>query len=154
MGRSRAPRESSRLAAARLLFRVFVVTAQLGPVAHLATHRNDHTHGPEFASAGNAAHEVAHRLGRPHDHADAGEDLTAEERAWLAGDEAPTPDSSGSRHDHGRESAAHFGLALLQGPPPPLVPPPSATIAPPPDTAPRRYARPTPLQPPTRGPPA
>ena len=26
---------------------VFLLAAQLAPLAHLATHRNDHTHGPE-----------------------------------------------------------------------------------------------------------
>jgi len=34
--------------AGSLLVCVFVLAAQLVPVVHLATHRDDHAHGPEF----------------------------------------------------------------------------------------------------------
>lgn len=148
--------QSIRRIAGPVLLGVFVLAGQLAPVGHLATHRNDHTHGPEFATLGDAAHEAAHRAGRAHEHGDTTDDgLTAEERAWLAGEEAPPEHSHGAPgHDHGRESIAHFGLALLQGPPPPIVPPPSAAIAPPPDVALSGYDAPALPQPPSRGPPA
>ncbi|MCC7031462.1 MAG: hypothetical protein IT179_01350 [Acidobacteria bacterium] len=157
-----------RRVAAPVLLGVFVVAAQLAPVAHLATHRNDHTHGPELGTLGDADHDAAHRAGLPHAHLD---ELTADEGAWLdgaedsaatAGEHAPeTGDASPAHshgapasHDHGRDSVAHFGVALVEGPPAPLVPPPAETIAPPPDATARDHRAPARPQPPVRGPPA
>lgn len=156
-----------RRVAGPVLLGVFVVAAQLAPVAHLATHRNDHTHGPELGTLDDAAHEAAHRAGPVHDHAD---ELTPEERAWLNGDDAAAAQGDGPAgttgngapahshgsplHDHGRGSVAHFGVALVEGPPPLLVPPPAETVAAPPDTPVRDYRAPARPQPPARGPPA
>ena len=151
-----APVKAIRRIAGPVLLGVYVLAAQLAPVGHLATHRNDHTHGPEFEALGDAAHEAAHRAGRAHDHGDAtGDALTPDERAWLAGEDAPAEHSHDSpAHDHGRGSVAHFALALLQGPPPPIVPPPAETIAAPPDEALLGHDAPALPQPPARGPPA
>ena len=148
--------QSIRRIAGPVLLGVFVLAGQLAPVGHLATHRNDHTHGPEFTTLGDAAHEAAHRAGRAHDHGEVTDDaLTPEERAWLSGEVAAAEHSDETpSHDHGRESAAHFGLALLQGPPPPLVPPPAEAVAAPPDEALLGYDAPALPQPPSRGPPA
>ncbi|MGE3888189.1 MAG: hypothetical protein AB7H81_17280 [Vicinamibacterales bacterium] len=167
MWTGRTPLQDIRRVAGPVLLGVFVVAAQLAPAAHLATHRNDHSHGPEFGTLDDAAHDAAHRAGLPHDH---GDELTPEERAWLNGDDAPIeygdgtaattgdaapPHSHGSPlHDHGRGSVAHFGVALVEGPPPPLVPPPAETIAPPPDARARDHRAPARPQPPARGPPA
>jgi hypothetical protein len=139
---------------ARLLLWVYVVAAQIAPFAHLSTHRNDHTHGPELGAGGDAAHEAAHRAGQAHSHAPDDSGLTDEERAWLAGEDTPPASHSHGPVDHGRDSASHFGLALLQGPPPPLVPPPAETIAPPPADPLRGHDAPALAQPPARGPPA
>lgn len=168
MWTGRTSLEGIRRVAGPVLLGVFVVAAQLAPVAHLATHRNDHTHGPALGTDGDAAHEAAHRAGLPHAHAD---ELTPEERAWLDGadDSAPVQDDDAAgaagegspahshgtpSHDHGRGSVAHFGVALVEGPPPPLVPPPAETIAPPPDARARDHRAPARPQPPARGPPA
>jgi len=147
-------RQALRRRAARALLAVFVLTAELAPVAHLATHRNDHTHGPELA------------VGPDDEDAD---ELTPAERAWLDGGELPPdwneaeeaahdhgePHSHGSPFDdHGHDSVAHFALATLPGPPPPIVPPPPEAVAPPPNHSPRRHDAPALLQPPVRGPPA
>lgn len=154
----RRPHTSARRrGAARLLLGVFVVAAQLAPVGHLATHRNDHTHGPELAGLANAAHEAAHRSGLAHSHGPESDELTAEELAWLFPNGAPdAPVDSGNTpaHDHGRESVSHFGLALLQGPPPPLVPPPAEAVTPQPDIPLSGHVAPPLPQPPARGPPA
>lgn len=153
MAKADDSRQRLRRRAARALLVAFVLTAELAPVAHLATHRNDHTHGPELAVE--------------HDHEDAAE-LTPAERAWLDGGEPPPvsgeadeehgrgePHSHGSPFDdHGHDSIAHFALATLPGPPPPIVPPPPEAVAPPPNHAPRRHDAPALLQPPVRGPPA
>lgn len=157
--------------AAALLLGVFLLATQFGPVVHLATHRPDHTHGPDLAVLAAADHDAAHRAGRPHDHHDAARDRRPDahgqsippppppEHGEQAGaDHAPDAGDASSGDipidDHGRESVAHFGLALLQGPPPPIVPPPSEAIAAPADATPRwRSVLPHP-QPPARGPPA
>jgi len=139
----RSPRLEIRRTAGWVLLSIFVLAAQLAPVAHLATHRNDHTHGPELA---------------PHADDDDADALTPAEAAWLAGGDwppEPAPHSHGSPFDdHGHDSVAHFALATLQGPPPPLVPPPAETIAPPPNHTPRGHEAPALPQPPARGPPA
>jgi len=167
MWTGRTSLQDIRRVAGPVLLGVFVLAAQLAPVAHLATHRNDHTHGPELGALGDAAHEAAHRAGQPHAHAD---DLTPDERAWLNGDDAaaaqgddpagttsdgaPAHSHGTPSHDHGRGSVAHFGVALVEGPPPPLVPPPAEAIAPPPDAPVRDHLAPARPQPPARGPPA
>ena len=155
-----------------MLLGVFLLAAQFGPLVHLATHRPDHSHGPDLEALAAADHDAAHRAGRPHDHHDA-------DRGWrpaahgrsipqrppspphgeqTEADHAPdTEDASSSDtpiDDHGRESVAHFGVALLEGPAPPIVPPPSEAIAPPADARPRWHSVPVRPQPPARGPPA
>jgi hypothetical protein len=49
-----------RPAAAVVLLGVFLLAAQFAPVAHLATHAFDHTHGPRSRVFDAAAHETAH----------------------------------------------------------------------------------------------
>jgi hypothetical protein len=147
-----------RRPSARALLAVFVLAGQLAPIAHLATHRNDHTHGPEFAAFGTSTHEAAHRAGLAHTHvATGGDELTAEERAWLNGDDGPAPPAHSDdtpSHDHGRGSVSHFSVAVTEGPPPPLVPPPGEAMAQPPDTALDGHDAPALSHPPSRGPPA
>lgn len=126
--------ERTRPLAGRLLLGVFVLAAQFAPLAHLATHRNDHTHGPESAPVDRSASHGS----RAHDHDDADHDHDED-----------TPASP----EHGRASAAHFDLALLDGPPPPFLPPPADTLAPPPDDVARWHHAPALPQPPARGPP-
>lgn len=135
-----------RPTAGRLLLGVFLVTAQLAPLAHLAHHRHDHTHGPE-TTAHHAVPADAHGDEPDHD-------------SWLADDHG---DASDHDHDssapppaspaHGRDSIAHFALALVEGPPPPYLPPPASTLAPPPDDVARWHHAPALPQPPARGPP-
>lgn len=157
--------------AAPMLLVVFVLAAQLGPAVHLATHRPDHSHGPARGGLAPAEHHAAHRAGRPHDHPDAdrGRRRAAHDRAIAQRPPSPArgeqarvdraaagdaPPSDTPIDDHGRESIAHLGLALLAGPPPPIVPPPSEAIAPPADARPRWHGVPSRPQPPARGPPA
>jgi len=128
--------ERIRSFAGLLLLGVFLLAAQLAPLAHLARHRNDHTHGPETADHHAAAvddHEHEHEHADEHDHDGS----------------APPPASP----DHGRDSVAHFALALVEGPPPPFLPPPADTLAPPPDDVARWHHAPALPQPPVRGPP-
>ncbi len=144
--------ERIRPTAGRLLLGVFLLAAQLAPLAHLARHRNDHTHGPETADHHAAAvddHEHEHEHADEHDH-----------DGWFAEDhgDAPDHDHDGSAPppaspDHGRDSVAHFALALVEGPPPPYLPPPASTLAPPPDDVARWHHAPALPQPPARGPP-
>lgn len=47
--RAPAPSAARRHVAAHVLLAVFLLAHQLAPVAHLATYRPDHTHGPEVA---------------------------------------------------------------------------------------------------------
>lgn len=124
--------ERIRPLAGRLLLGVFLLAAQLAPVAHLATHRPDHTHGPETGHD----HEAAPRAAHSHDH-----------------DHDGTAPADPASSEHGRASAAHFDLALLAGPPPPFLPPPAETLAPPPDAVARWHHAPALPQPPARGPP-
>ena len=170
--RSRQPTfRELRRAAAPVLLGVFLLATQLAPLAHLATHRPGHTHGPPLATFDESRHDAAHRDGQPHAHA-------ASSRAARSGSHAErfvrhasirgqdehadtdhdTKDAAGRSggvpdRDHGRESISHFGLALNEGPPPPIVPAPAGTIATPPDARPRAQRSTPRPQPPTRGPP-
>jgi hypothetical protein len=162
------PMRTVRQPAARALLAAFLLTAQAGPVAHLITHRPDHTHGPELSppTGDAAAHAAAHAAGAPHEHAvspdesrDEGHQPTREELTWLFPAEHHWLGSASrplgpAGHDHGRESASHFGLALLQAPPPPLVPAPAEALAAPPDTAVPDHDAPDGDAPSARGPPA
>ena len=159
MRRPHSMLERIRPTAGRLLLGVFLLAVQLSPLAHLATHRNDHTHGPDAADA----HEAAHRGGHAHEHDDADHE-TDDADADHGHDDAVTHDDADHDHDdrtpprpsssdHGRASAAHFDLALLDGPPPPFLPPPAATLALPPDVHARWHHAPALPQPPARGPP-
>lgn len=148
--------ERIRPLAGRLLLGVFLVAAQLAPLAHLARHRNDHTHGPEATS-----HHAAAVNDHGHEHDDEHDD-EHEHDGWFTDDdhgEAADHDHDGdapaapASPDHGRDSVAHFALALLEGPPPPYLPPPASTLAPPPDQVARSHHAPALPQPPARGPP-
>lgn len=159
-----------RTAAARLLLYAFVVAAQFAPVAHLATHRPDHTHGPRPEVLDEDDHEAAHESGQPHDHDDTGSPPGSR---WpnASSSGRPVAHTDGAAHDdrdsapraprspgppggdHGRDSTAHFGVALTEGPPAPILPPPAAAIAPPPDRVPGRHDAPVRPHPPVRGPP-
>ena len=124
-----------------MLLVLFLLGVQLGPVAHLASHRDDHTHGPDSIAR---AHAGAHRDGRAHDH------HQADDRR-----DGPSPPDPAREHDsgHGQWNSAHFGLALLEGPPPPSLPRPAERLVPvasavmPPPLPPDDHA------PPVRGPP-
>jgi hypothetical protein len=141
--------------AGRLLLGVFLLAAQLAPLAHLATHRPDHTHGPEPGHDHEAAPRAAHSYDHDHDDADHDHD------GWFADDHGESSDhghdgtapADPTSSEHGRASAAHFDLALLAGPPPPFLPPPAETLAPPPDAVARWHHAPALPQPPARGPP-
>lgn len=138
---------------------VFVLAAQLAPAVHLATHRHDHSHGPELPSPFAGAPDDADHLDDHDDFDDhhhssdvglseAHDDAVDHDR----GDVPASPHRPDS--EHGQSSAAHFGLALLQGPPPPFLPPPAETNAAPLDAVLHgRCAAPHP-QPPARGPPS
>lgn len=143
----RQPRllEGIRTIAGRLLLGVFVLAAQLAPLAHLATHRNDHTHGPEAAPRTSHDHDDDH----DHDHGHDADHTDSPEHDHDGG--APPEPTS---REHGRTSAAHFDLALLDGPPPPFLPPPAETLAPAPDVIARWHHAPALPQPPARGPPS
>ena len=122
-----------------MLLVIFLLGVQVGPAAHLAAHRNDHTHGPEITAR---AHAASHRAGVQHDHGDA------------ANPPGSPGDDDGRAPGHGRWNSAHFGLALIDGPPAPTLPGPAERLAVLPETAtphPRPPSRP---QPPVRGPPA
>lgn len=152
------PRLPVRELAARLLLQIYVVAAVLVPIGHLATHRNDHTHGPE-AGATRAAHAEAHRAGLAHGHTAgtpaSGAPIGDATLASLGANKPGTPAQSElPAPDHGRQSVSHFDLALLEGPPPALVPPPAEALAPPPDAPLAELLAPPLPQPPVRGPPA
>ncbi|MEZ5293299.1 MAG: hypothetical protein R2745_19610 [Vicinamibacterales bacterium] len=148
-----AARERLRLVAAASLLGTFLLAAQFAPVAHLASHRPDHTHGPddvEHLFGDEAAHLAAHQAGRTHTHprqpVDAPRPRAAHEPAASAsgtlGDRRLPETSSAGNDDpvptvptrpHGHGSSLHFGLAVLEGPLPPFLPPPPETLALPPD---------------------
>jgi hypothetical protein len=160
-----------RRAAAPGMLAVFVLASQLAPLAHLATHRAGHTHGPHLAAFAESDHDAAHRDGQPHAHAPTGRAPRSNSHAdrfvrhaslpWHDKQadtdhdpDAPAPTSPGVPDpDHGRESISHFGLALNEAPPPPIVPTPAGMIATAPDPRPRVQRAPARPQPPTRGPP-
>jgi hypothetical protein len=116
-----------RHSAAVVLLGVFLPAVQVAPVAHLATHRPDHTHESRSKAFEEAGHD--------------------DDRGEHRSHESP-------HGNHGRESFAHFGVALLEGPPAPIVAPPAESIAAPPDARPRALS--VTLRPllPARGPPA
>ncbi len=160
----------TRPAVGAVLLGVFLLATQLAPVAHIATHRDDHTHGPagdheephRSAAPTDQAHGRQQPHGQPHDHDDHddrhGHDGASATHAHPDADAAPGHGDApavpvGHEPDHGQASAAHFCLALVQGPPPPHLPPPAEARARPADSTLRaRYAAPRPL-PPARGPP-
>lgn len=163
-----------RPAAGPLLLAVFLAAAQLAPLTHLATHRNDHSHGPEDGGNGDRHRhgQAAAPVGRLATLADA---LARHGRrlppvAPAPDDEHPTTGSGVAHrhadspvgHDrepqapsprHGQGSLAHLGLALLAGPPPTFLPPPPDTLASPPDDVVRSHVAPPRRQPRARGPP-
>lgn len=157
MRRTTGTHARMRASAARLMLGVFLLAAQLAPLGHLATHRNDHTHGPDAATG----REAARHAGRAHEHDDDHDDADHTHDDGFADDhgDAPAHDhddgapADPTSPEHGRASAAHFDLALLDGPPPPFLPPPAETLAPPPDVVARWHHAPAPPQPPARGPP-
>ena len=141
--------ERIRPTAALLLLAVFLAAAQLVPATHLATHRNDHTHGPTLPAAGPDArhhddHAAAHRTGRAHDHG---------VPVAVTPHDDQAPPAPAAPDDHGRASSAHFDLALLEAPPAPFVPLPAGTLALPPDIVVRWHHAPAQPHPPVRGPP-
>jgi hypothetical protein len=148
---------------------VFLLASQLAPLAHMATHRAGHTHGPQLATFDESGHDAAHRAGQPHAHAPAGRAARSSSHAdrfvrhasvpWHDehadtdhGPDEPAPPGVPDP-DHGRESISHFGLALNEAPPPPIVPTPNGMIATAPDPRPLAERPPARPQPPTRGPP-
>jgi hypothetical protein len=155
------------------LLGVFLLGAQLAPAAHLATHRNDHTHGPvPDGPRRDEDHAAAHRTGRPHGHPAAVETPTRAARgARRAADRAAEPAHPNAGHDHhagaeaeapepapspehGRDSVSHFDVAILAGPPAPVLPPPAEALAPRPDTFHPGLRLPLRRQQPARAPPA
>ena len=144
--------ERIRPLAGPVLLGVFLFAAQCSPLAHLATHRSDHTHGPETApDHDDDSHDDDHDRDGSRDHeAPVAVALAPhEDHDHDRGEPADPPASN----DHGRASSAHFGLALLEGPTPPFLPPPALTLAPPPDVALRWHHAPSQPLPPARGPP-
>lgn len=157
-----------RPAAAPVSLAVYLLAALAAPIGHLATHRNDHTHGPE-AGDGHAHpvhralddHARAHALGldhdHDHDHDDHGDDHDQDhdqddDRDLDHGDH--DRDTPAAPAQHGEGSVAHFGLALIEGPPPPFLPPPAETLALPSAAPVRSHVAPALPQPPARGPPS
>jgi hypothetical protein len=141
--------ERIRPTAALLLLAVFLGAAQLVPATHLATHRNDHTHGPAFPAAGSGAapdddHAAAHRTGRAHDHGTP---------VAVAPHDSHAPSAPAPPDDHGRASSAHFDLALLEAPPAPFLPLPAGILARAPGVALHWSHAPPLAHPPVRGPP-
>ena len=163
--------------AAPWLLVVFLFGAQLSPMFHLATHRDDHTHGPELPADHDDDHDHddddhdhgGRVLDHHHDdalldeHHDDHGDVDDHDHddhdaatlpAGLHGDHASGSGHHRPAHDHGRQSSSHFGLALLAGPPPPFLPPPFETQALPPDTVQRGHHAAALPHPPARGPPS
>ena len=62
MPRRTGPLARLRPIAGPLLLALFVAAAQVAPAMHLATHRDDHTHGPELG------HDGDHDRDSDHDH--------------------------------------------------------------------------------------
>jgi hypothetical protein len=92
----------------------------LAPVAHLARHRPDHSHGP----GGWVVHPHPHE----HDgaHHESHEHVRLEPKT-TGGETATTPhelEADPLEADHGHASLAHFNLALLSAPPPLALPNP------------------------------
>jgi hypothetical protein len=95
-----------RCPAAAVQLAVFVGGGVAAPVWHLASHRPDHTHGPDGWAFTFHVHEAAADHDHDHPHPD---DARSLDRLPL---------------DHGHGSLAHFGLALLGSPPAVAVPEP------------------------------
>lgn len=94
MPRSTGPLARLRPIAGPLLLALFIAAAQVVPALHLATHRDDHTHGAEVAAvddgdAPSAAHDG--------DHDDTGADPRA---AAFAGHGRPARPASSAPADH------------------------------------------------------
>ena len=143
-----------RPTAGPVLLGVFLLAAQVAPVAHLATHHDGHTHGPELDPVELDGDHVD--ADHHHDEIDdydhhANHDPADHDHAPANG--APSS-SRGPSHGHGQGSPAHFGLALVEAPPPAFLPPPAETIALPPDTVPQGRCAAHLRQPPARGPPS
>lgn len=163
-----------RPVSAPLLLALFVASAEVAPAVHLATHRNDHTHGPTEDRQSHDAPGASDHDGEPHHLGGAGlfawlaerfaghhhdNDATDHDHMAAGGDRDEPAHHGGSDHDrtpagdHGDGSSAHFLLTLADGPPPPFLPPPPETPAAPPDTA-ADSCHPSPCpRPPARGPP-
>jgi len=165
-----------RLIAGPVLLALFLVAAQLGPLAHLGTHRNDHTHGPApDAHADDHDDDHGHDDTPDHDHDAGGDHDHSPAPVHPHDDHVGTPDAdhvgdhdraeADHHHDaspggngdpveqHGEASAAHFGLALIGAPPAPLLAPPSSIDARPADVPLRGHTSAPLAQPPARGPP-
>jgi hypothetical protein len=67
--------------------------------------------------------------------------------------DATSPSPAVPANDHGRDSIAHLGVALLASPPPPLVFAPAGTPAAVTPLTPRTPPAPSLSAPPSRGPP-
>lgn len=139
-----------------VLLGLFLLAAQLAPLSHLASHRNDHTHGPELGT-GTATtptgHEAAHRSGLAHQHdavPTAAEAPDAHDEDGAPPDQTP---ADAPAPDHGRGSSAHLGLALLEAPRALFLPPPAQLAALTPDAPLHDHAAPPRRQPRARGPP-
>lgn len=124
-----------------MLLVLFLLAVQLGPAFHLASHRDDHTHGLETTAR---AHASAHRAGLVHDHDD-------EKQAGNRSSRPDPPLEEGP--GHGQWTSAHFGLALLAAPPPPALPAPAERLAPRVSPVLRAPLPPDDHAPPVRGPP-
>jgi hypothetical protein len=137
-----------RQAAGPVLLAVFLLAGVAGPVAHLATHGDDHSHGT--ADRAHALdHDAAHRSGVPHDHPEVGRAPGAAAEPTERQDDYPAP-----AREHGRATLAHLDAALIEGPPPAEPPAPGGTLTLVHDPALRPAAAPSLPQPPSRGPPA
>lgn len=105
-----------RRRAGALLLGVYVVAAQLAPLAHLASHRDDHTHGPapHLPATPAAAADRAETPTRGHARAlDLATALAGHGRPqwpWSARDDAgaaPTDAPAPAPHRHGPGTPAH-----------------------------------------------
>lgn len=134
-----------------VLLGLFLLAAQLAPLSHLASHKNDHTHGPELGVTA-AGHEAAHRSGLAHQH----DAVPAAAPAPAAHDDAASDETPADAPapDHGRGSSAHLGLALLEAPRALFLPPPASTEALAPDAPLHEHPDPPRRQTRARGPPA
>jgi hypothetical protein len=122
-----------RSALAIIQLAVFVGGGVVAPVAHLAAHRPDHTHGPggwiatfRTESSPHSAHRHPHAHPHPHEREGSVHAIPSSGGPGPGTTREPGP---ATKHDlvahplettHGHGSLVHFGLALLSAPP--LVP--------------------------------